>query len=254
MNCPECKIQMAYSSIKEKYYCWKCTKEYAESTSIFPPKKPISEQPHTPYANGYVKGWNEAIDICREYMEKVIEEYKITYFCECDNQPDKTKSSYPEAPRPKDIIWQENYAKEFHKHYEGILPDNVIYESVQWNLKFMEKYMKSPLQGQGLDKKMIKELLLNHKLTYLPELLKSTSGVVDIDEAIGVFELICAKFGTPPRTVMSEEKIYEIVCKTVTGKLIGAHNPGDKGIYANGGNCLQIAQAIHSALTKDGGE
>lgn len=50
----------------------------------------------------------------------------------------KCKSTPKTLPNTK---WQESFEKEFRKHYEGILSEEVIKKSILWNIDFMSPYM-----------------------------------------------------------------------------------------------------------------
>lgn len=43
-----------------------------------------------------------------------------------------------------ELPWKEAYSKQFRRHYEGILSEETIQKSLQWNLEFMGTYMRTP--------------------------------------------------------------------------------------------------------------
>jgi hypothetical protein len=54
------------------------------------------------------------------------------HLCDCLDGP----------PTEKELDWKEEFSNEFHKHYDDILPPEIVIGSIQWHIKLMEKYIK----------------------------------------------------------------------------------------------------------------
>lgn len=54
------------------------------------------------------------------------------------------KRGKPVEPEPTNTVegetWKESYAKEFRKVYSGIIPNELIEKSIQWNIEFISKH------------------------------------------------------------------------------------------------------------------
>lgn len=72
-----------------------------------------------------------------------LEEIKNLYFVRAYNF---MKEGYARTPKTlPNTNWQVAFTKEFCKHYEGILSEEAIKKSIQWNIDFMSPYMSQTL-------------------------------------------------------------------------------------------------------------
>lgn len=133
--------------------------------------------------------------------------------------------------------WQEDYAKAFRKHYEGILSSEMIDKSIQWNLEFMGTYMSRSEKEPKLEK--LDEKFSNHLVDILLDVKDKKLECYDAHILIMNYH----KIGTP--AIPTVEDIKEVLrlmpsvgfaCVKIGGRVFHSMCKDD------------IAQAIHSKL------